>query len=126
MHRIVGIFLIALFALRCVIPAGVMVRATTPDGPLELVLCSSSSHDVVIPALPAPEPSQQPSEDGSAKSDTCAFSTISSIAIVRDAHASLTTVVHDAAVKYRIAVDLFSDTPKLSGRSARGPPRLLG
>lgn len=124
MRRVLGIVLIALFALRSLVPAGVMLRAATPEGPLEFVICSSSAHDTVAIPLDL-EQSRQPSQDGSVKSDLCAFSTISAAAILRDTYLPLAAVVHDAAVQYRIVVDLFSNTPRLAGRSARGPPGLL-
>ena len=123
MRRVLGIVVIALFALRSLLPAGVMLRVATPEGPLEIVICTGDGGMKTVKVDTERDP--RPSSDGAGGPDQCPFSMISATAVLRDGFVPLKIVAHDAAVQYRIVVDLFSKTPRIAGRSARGPPTIL-
>jgi hypothetical protein len=122
MRRIVATALIVLFALRSLLPAGVMLRFDTPDAPFDIVICTSNGAKVLANGA---GDFGIPGEEDRSNADLCPFAMGGGLVGGRSAEPTIVAVVHAAAVQYRVAADLYRATPKPAGLSARGPPPAL-
>lgn len=115
----VTIVLLAVLALRSLLPAGYMVQAADASGTFEIVICTSAGQKSMtvdtdgrsVPAKP------QHVDNG-----LCPFAAAGAVALAAAEPKSLAGEAEYAAVAYTLAVALFAETPKPGATSARGPP----
>jgi hypothetical protein len=119
-RAVVNIVLLAVLALRSLLPTGFMVQASH-DGnlPFEVVICTSSGMKLVTmddEGKPAPSKPQH------VDNGLCPFAASGAAAVAAAEDRSLARTVTYAAVTYTLAAALFAETPKPGATSARGPP----
>lgn len=119
----ITVLLLAVLALRSLLPAGYMVQAgEASEGALEIVICTSTGlkHVSVSEDGTAPPPKPQHIDDG-----LCPFASGGAAALAQAAPHSLASEAEYAALTYTLAAALFAETPKPGAVSARGPPSAL-
>lgn len=118
------VFLLAVLALRSLLPHGYMVQAAdaASNGAFEIVICTSTGQTLLSLGEDGTGAPQKPQhvEDG-----LCPFASAGAAALAAAAPQSLAREAEYAAVIYTLAVALFSETPKPGATSARGPPSPL-
>lgn len=118
----IKVVLLAVLALRSLLPAGFMVQAAqASDLPFEIVICTSSGSKLmrITDDGTAPTHKSQAVGDG-----LCPFATAVA-AVFADVPRSLADEAQYAAVTYVLASAQFAETPKPGAASARGPPSLV-
>ena len=119
-RAVVNIVLLAVLALRSLLPAGFMVQATHHgDLPFEVVICTSSGMKLVTLD---DEGRKAPSKPQHVDNGLCLFAASGAAAVVSADDRSLARTVAYSAVTYTLAAALFAETPKPGATSARGPP----
>jgi hypothetical protein len=120
-RAVLNLVVLAVLALRSLLPAGYMVQAAdaTAGAPFEIVICTSAGQKLVSADADgtAPQPKPQHVEDG-----LCPFAAAGAAALAAASPESLVSEAEYAAVTYMLAVALFAETPKPGATSARGPP----
>lgn len=122
-RSVITVLLLAVLALRSLLPAGYMVQAAeASEGALEIVICTSTGlkHITIDADGEAPNPKPQYFDDG-----LCPFASGGASALADAAPRSLAREAEYAAVTYTLAAALFAETPKPGAVSARGPPSAL-
>lgn len=124
MHRraLVTIVLLAVLALRSLLPAGYMVQAAhaSEGSPFEIVICTSTGTKLLTVDGDAPA---SPAKPQHIDNGLCPFAAAGAAALAAAApDESLASEAEYAAVTYTLAVALFAETPKPGATSARGPP----
>ncbi len=118
------LLLLAVLALRILLPVGYMVQAAeaADAGAFEIVICTSTGlkHVTVDEDGKAPQPKSQSVDNG-----LCPFASGGAAAFADAAPYSLSSEAEYAAVTYTLAAALFAETPKPGATSARGPPSAL-
>lgn len=115
-----NLVLLAVLALRSLLPAGYMVQAADASGSsFEIAICTSAGLKLMTVDSDgtAPQPKPQHVDNG-----LCPFAAAGAVALASAAPASLVGEAEYAAVTYSLAVALFAETPKPGAASARGPP----
>jgi hypothetical protein len=118
----ITLVLLAVLALRSLLPAGYMVQANASGGPLEIVICTSAGERLMIldaDGTPLPQKPQH------VDNGLCPFAASGTAAVAAAMPESLAGEAEYAAVTYALAVALFAETPKPGATSARGPPSEL-
>ncbi|MCC7252413.1 DUF2946 family protein [Hyphomicrobium sp.] len=116
----VNLILLAVLALRSLLPAGYMVQAADASkGSFEIVICTSTGQKLVSLDGDGTAPASKPQH---VESGLCPFAAAGAAALAAAAPESLATAAEYAAVTYPRAVALFAETPKPGAQSARGPP----
>jgi hypothetical protein len=120
----ITLFLLAVLALRSLLPHGYMVQAADAAavGAFEIVICTSAGQKLLTVGEDGTGSPQKPQhvEDG-----LCPFASAGAAALAAAEPQSLAGEAEYAAVTYTLAVALFAETPKPGATSARGPPRPL-
>ncbi len=118
-RAVATIVLLAMLALRSLLPAGYMVQAAAHSGALEMVICTSTGQKLISAETDgAPAPSGTPS----AEPGLCPFAASGAAALAAAEPMPLVGEAEYAAVTYTLAVAAFAETPKPGATSARGPP----
>lgn len=122
MHtRVVTFVLLAVLALRSLLPVGYMVQAAhAADGAFfGIVICTSAGTKLLtVDADGKPAPAKPQHVDNG----VCPFAASSAAALAAAEPQPLVGEARYAAVTYTMAVALFAETPKPGAASARGPP----
>lgn len=115
----VNIILLAVLALRSLLPAGYMVQAAEASGAFEIVICTSAGLKLMTVGDDgtAPLPKPQHVDTG-----LCPFAAAGAAALAAAASGRLVREAEYAAVTYTLAAALFAESPKPGAASARGPP----
>lgn len=122
MHRYANLLLVFAFAVRSLLPVGLML-ATVPDhsGTVQIVICTGHGpQSLTVDAEGVPIPAKAPAADKS----TCPYAPVGAVAVDQETH-HLSHTVRYAALTYAITTEIFRATPKPGAQSARGPPSLL-
>lgn len=122
MHRYANILIVIAFAVRSLLPVGLMLAAV-PDhsGSVQIVICTSHGpQSLTVDDEGVPLPAKAPAADKNA----CPYAPVSAVAVNDETHL-LSHTVRYAALTYAITTELFRATPKPGAQSARGPPSLL-
>lgn len=117
----VNIILLAVLALRSLLPAGYMVQAAQASpGTFEIVICTGTGQKLMtVDADGTPAPSKPRHVDNG----LCPFAAAGAAALAAaEPDTSLAGAAEYAAATYTLAVALFAETPKPGATSARGPP----
>jgi hypothetical protein len=115
----ITVLLLAVLALRSLLPAGFMVQAAEAPGTLEIVICTSSGTKLI--SVDA-DGTSAPSKPQHVDNGLCPFASAGAAALAAAEPKSLAGEIEYAAVTYALAVALFAETPKPGATSARGPP----
>lgn len=119
-RAVLNIVLLAVLAVRSLLPAGFMVQAAhAGDLPFEVVICTSSGMKLVSTD---DEGKQAPSKPQHVDNGLCPFAASGAAAVISADDRSLSRTVTYSAVTYTLAAALFAETPKPGATSARGPP----
>ncbi len=119
-RAVLNIVLLAVLAVRSLLPAGFMVQAAhAGDLPFEVVICTSSGMKLVSMD---DEGKQAPSKPQHVDNGLCPFAASGAAAVISADDRSLSRTVTYSAVTYTLAAALFAETPKPGATSARGPP----
>ncbi|MBX9865019.1 MAG: hypothetical protein K2Y42_19935 [Hyphomicrobium sp.] len=113
--------LLAVLALRSLLPAGYMVQAADASNgsPFEIVICTGSGTQLLkVDADGKPVPSKPQHVDNG----LCPFAASGAAALASAEPTPLVGEAEYASVTYALAVALFAETPKPGATSARGPP----
>jgi len=117
----ITIVLLAVLALRSLLPAGYMLQsASAAEGlGLEIVICASSGARLL-----AVDDENKPVSPKPQHADTalCPYAASGAAAVAAAESKPVVCQVEYAAVTYTLAVALFAETPKPGAVSARGPP----
>jgi len=126
MRRVLGLLLIVTFALRSLLPAGVMLQAVVSAGgepaTLQVVICTGHGAELVTldtdgkPAKP---------RSGSADAKICSYSGAGGKIAADAAPEPLAAIIAFASVDYVLAVELFRASSRQGEIWARGPPTTL-
>ena len=122
MHRYANFLILIAFAVRSLLPMGLMLAAV-PDhaGAVEIVICTGHGpQSLTVDDEGRPLPAKAPAADKS----TCPYAPVGAVA-ANDETPVLAQTVRYAALTYAIAAEIFRATPKPGAQSARGPPSLL-
>lgn len=117
----INLILLAVLAVRSLLPAGFMVQAAhASDRTFDIVICTSTGTKLLsVDADGTPAPAKPQHVDNG----LCPFAAAGATALAAAApDESLAGAAEYAAVTYTLAVALFSETPKPGAASARGPP----
>ena len=123
MHRYVNILIVFAFAVRSLLPMGLML-AVAPDhsGAVQIVICTGHGpQSFTLDAEGVPQPAKAPAADKS----TCPYAPVGAVAVNHEAPHLLSHTVRYAALTYAITTEIFRATPKPGAQFARGPPALL-
>jgi hypothetical protein len=116
----VTIILLAVLALRSLLPAGYMVQAADASkGSFEIVICTSTGQKLMTVDA---DGSSVPSKPQHVDNGLCPFAAAGAAALAAAEPKSLVGEAEYAAVTYTLAVAQFAETPKPGAISARGPP----
>jgi hypothetical protein len=116
-RNLINIFVCVVLVMRAVIPVGFMLGPAAAEGGLTIVVCTAYGAKVAE----ASEPGAPSRSDRKTACDSCVCSATQTLAAVLD-HPRLVTSFKWAGVVYGLALKQFSETPRLSAQSARGPP----
>lgn len=120
-RAVITIVLLAVLALRSLLPVGYMVQAVhAADGSVfEIVICTGiGTKRLAVDADGKPMPhSPQHVDNG-----LCPYAASGAAALAASEPKPIIRQVEYAAVAYTLAVSLFAETPKQGAASARGPP----
>ena len=122
MHRYANLLIVFAFAVRSLLPVGLMLAAV-PDhsGAVEIVICTGHGpQSLTVDAEGVPLPAKAPGADKSA----CPYAPVGAVAVDQETQL-LSHSVRYAALTYAITAEIFRATPKPGAQSARGPPSLL-
>lgn len=120
MRAAVTIILLAVLALRSLLPVGYMVQAANnAPGAFEIVICTSTGTKLMTVDS---DGTSVPSKPQHVDNGLCPFAAGGATALAAAAPKSLAGEAEYAAVTYALAVALFAETPKPGATSARGPP----
>lgn len=113
--------LLAVVALRSLLPVGYMVQAAdAADGsPFEIVICTSSGTQLL---KVDPDGKPAPSKPQHVDNGLCPFAASGAVALASAEPKTLVGAAEYASVTYTLAVALFAETPRPGAASARGPP----
>lgn len=115
----ITIVLLAVLALRSLLPAGFMVQAAEASGAFEIVICTSSGTKLLTVDA---DGKTVPSKPQHVDNGLCPFAAAGAVALAASEPKSLAGEAEYAAVTYSLAVAQFAETPKPGAASARGPP----
>ena len=122
--------MLAALCVRSLLPLGLMLAPSPAnDGRLTLVICTG--HGPMIASLAADgdaqtEPSQtEPAQKQPTSHETCPFTPRGLDIVAADVPPTIEITIRYAAAIYRLDDLHFSETPRPSPKSARGPPHLL-
>jgi len=120
MRRSLNWLIVIAFAVRSLLPVGMMLTAAHEAGGLpQIVICTGHGPlTLTLDEKGVPRPAKAPASDKT----TCPFSSAGSVAVTDKAPALLADTVRYAAVSYRITSEIFRATPRAGAQSARGPP----
>lgn len=118
-RAVVNIVLLAMLALRSLLPAGYMVQAAEASGAFEIVICTSSGTKLITVEG---DGTSVPSKPQHVDNGLCPFAAAGAAALAAAEPRSLAREAEYAAVTYTLAFALFAETPKPGAASARGPP----
>lgn len=122
-HSYITVLLLAVLALRSLLPAGYMVQAAeASEGALDIVICTSAGQKLVALGDDGAIP---PSKPQHVDNGLCPFASGAAAALAEAAPHGLASEAEYAAVTYTLAAALFAETPKPGAVSARGPPSAL-
>lgn len=113
--------LLAVVALRSLLPVGYMVQAAdAADGSsFEIVICTSSGTQLLNVDH---DGKSAPSKSQHVDNGPCPFAASGAVALAAAESKTLVGAAEYASVTYTLAVALFAETPKPGATSARGPP----
>ncbi len=118
-RAVANIVLLAVLALRSLLPAGYMVQVAAASGAPEIVICTSAGQKLIAAeADGTPAPARPQSVD----TGLCPFAAAGAAALAAAEPRSLVGEAEYASVTYTMAVAVFAETPKPGATSARGPP----
>jgi hypothetical protein len=117
----VTVVLLAVLALRSLLPAGYMVQAANAaEGTsFEIVICTSTGAKFLTVDA---DGKQAPTKPQHVDNGLCPFAASGAAALAVVEPKSLVDEAEYAVVTYTLAVALFAETPKPGAASARGPP----
>lgn len=115
----ITVFLLAVLAVRSLLPVGYMVQAADATGTLEIVICTSSGTKLLTVDA---DGTSVPAKPQHVDNGLCPFASAGAAALAAAVPTSLAGEAEYAAVTYTLAVALFAETPKPGATSARGPP----
>ena len=119
MRAAVTIVLLAVLALRSLLPAGYMVQAADASGAFEIVICTSTGQkSMTVDA----DGTSVPVKPQHVDNGLCPFAAAGAAAVAAAEPKGLASEAEYAAITYTLAVALFAETPKPGAASARGPP----
>jgi len=123
-RALLTIVLLAVLALRSLLPTGYMVQAAdaSTGGGFEVVICTAAGPKTMTVDADGHAP---PSKPQHVESGLCPFAAAGAAALVSATPEPLAGTVAYAAVTYTLAVAQFAETPKPGATSARGPPAHL-
>jgi hypothetical protein len=119
-RNLINFFVCVLLVMRAAIPAGFMFGPAAAEGDLTIVVCTAYGAKVAD----ASEPGAPFRSDRKTACDSCVCSATQTLAPLLD-HPCLVTSFKWADVVYKPALKQFSETPRFSAQSARGPPHVL-
>jgi hypothetical protein len=126
MRPTITIVLLAVLALRSLVPTGYMAQAANgangPPGALEIVICTGTGPAVLTLD---PDGKTVPKKSQHLDHNVCPFAAAGAAAVAAAEPKSLAGEAEYASVAYTLAVAQFSETPKPGATSARGPPSRL-
>lgn len=126
MRTPVTLLLLAVLALRSLLPTGYMLQtadaATASGGAIEIVICTGSGPAVLTVDAEGKSVPQKPQH---VEKGVCPFAAAGAAALAAAEPHSLEAEAEYAAVRYTLAAALFAETPKPGATSARGPPSAL-
>jgi len=118
-RAVANIVLLAVLALRSLLPAGYMVQVAAASGSPEIVICTSAGQKLIAAQT---DGTPAPSRTQSADTGICPFATSGAAALAAAEPRNLVGEAEYASVTYTLAVAVFAETPKPGATSARGPP----
>ncbi len=118
-RAVVNIILLAVLALRSLLPAGYMVQAAEASGAFEIVICTGAGTKLMTVDA---DGTSVPSKPQHVDNGLCPFASAGTAALAAAEPNNLVGEAEYAAVTYTLAVALFAETPKPGAASARGPP----
>jgi len=123
MQRYVNFLIVFAFAVRSLLPVGLMLAAA-PDqsGSVQIVICTGHGpQSFTLDDKGVPQPAKAPAADKS----TCPYAPVGALAVNHETPHLLSHTVRYAALTYAITAEIFRATPKPGAQFARGPPALL-
>ena len=125
-RSIIGLFALAAFALRCLLPMGFMLTPSQGAGDtllgLKIVICTGHGPVTYGPDRAGLVPAAPKPTSPTASNDLCPFAGQGTLASTISAPAPLETTIRYAEIVYTLTSQLYAATPRPGPTSARGPP----
>jgi hypothetical protein len=123
MGRFLNLLIGFAFAVRSLLPVGIMLAATPGDpGDISIVICTGHGPlNVVLDDKGVPQPAKKPVSG----KDICPYAPVGAVAVDHSTPHLLVRTVNYASLTYRAARERFRATPRPGAHSARGPPSVL-